>query len=368
MTATAIGTQTYDAPPVTPLPFGLFSAALVIPDTEGRFLMGGQYQPEACGSVYDTEGICGTTDFGTASVAVGTTRNATLTVTGAPMNSDYSIDWGDGTVTASSNPDADTHTYSADGAKVITITDDRSGYHAEIDVTVTNTATSTGTGIVTFQKIDTDGIPIVPFHPFALYHLFRCRAVGGGWTGGEDRARRSLELGEQRGAERVMAQLLARDPDTVDLTPAVGAVSPVDGIALLEGWSAANYGGVPVIHIARSVGSVLSALAVVQRATGGQQRLETRQGALIASGGGYGPGWAPETDPDVALTAPGAGEAWLYVTGQVVVRRAASSTVTRVSQPSLTNEFTALAERPYAVGWECGAAAVRVTTAFEVPV
>jgi hypothetical protein len=106
----------------------------------------------------------------------------------------------------------------------------------------------------------------------------------------------------------------------------------------------------------------------VQRSTGGQQRLETKQGALVSSGGGYGPGWAPEPDTDVALTAPAADEAWLYVTGQVVVRRAASATVTRVSQPTLTNEFVALAERPYAAGWECGAAAIRVTTAFEVPV
>ncbi|TDB80968.1 hypothetical protein E1182_06970 [Micromonospora sp. KC721] len=72
---------------------------------------------------------------------------------------------------------------------------------------------------------------------------------------------------------------------------------------------------------------------------------------VFAETSGVGPGGV----------APGAGEAWLYATGPVMVRRSA------VFLPTLPealdrkdNEVFAVAERFYTVGWSCGVAAVKV--------
>jgi len=264
-----------EAPPVTPLPFGLLSAALVLDDLTGHAQMGVQYEPEACGVAHATRAAC---------------------------------------------EDA------ADG-----------------------------------ETLDEDaGIPVVTADPFVVYTLFRCAPVG---VDLEDRARRALRMGEQRGVEEAVAGLLPITDGAVDLTPTPGsATHPMEGLAILEGWSAANYGGVGVIHSPRKATTLLP----VERNAG---RLETRQGTLIASGGGYHDLAGPPTDAadPATVQAPAAGTAWLYVTGQVVVRRDPQVQATPLVMertPAAKNVGRVLAERTYAASWECITGAVLVSTAF----
>lgn len=282
------------APPVTPLPFGLTSAALVVDDLDGHAQMGVQYEPVACGDVHETRAAC----------------------------------------------DAE---------------------------------------VAAFDQ-DHTGIPVVEGDPFTLYSLFRCNPVGLGAEGLRAKAGESLRTGESRGIEHAVADRLPLTVGAVDLTPAGGAVHPVDGLAALEAHAARYYGGVPVLHIPRAVTTILGALGSVRRETGGPVsglHLETHQGAVIASGGGYYEMAGPLTDAEnpASIQPAGAGEAWLYVTGTVVVRRSPTaqatplvmSRVTGGDPLAATNDAYVLASRAYVASWECITAAVLVASPYLVP-
>ena len=137
--------RTYvEAPPVTPLPYGLLSAAVVLDDLEGTRALGVHYEPGYCGPVYDSTGACqDPVDFGTLSVSVDNTSLATITADGNPLPATYTIDWGDDSTSSSSDPDGDTHDYAAPGSYIVLITDDTHGYRALVTVTVTD-AQATG--------------------------------------------------------------------------------------------------------------------------------------------------------------------------------------------------------------------------------
>lgn len=338
-----------EAPPVTPLPFGLFSAAMVVDDATPRWLIGGiQSEPQgACIDAHETVGACLTDLFGSVSISVDATGEATLTVTDQPelvAPDVYTVNWGDGTiVTAGPDTDGLTHTYAAADDYTVTISSPF-GYQVAVVVTVVDAdASGPFTADAEFSKIITDGIPVVEGDPFTVYQLFRCRPVGG--VDGRERARDSLRLSEARAVEAHLARQLAADGDVVDLTPA-GDITVVEGLALLEAYAARNYGGVPVIHAPRGAGTLLTVNGVVQRGNG---RLETVQGSYVASGAGYEDYWVGDGSVD------------LYVTGAVMVRRAAAIEVGPVmTQTPPTNEFLALAERPYVLSWECVTAKVTV--------
>lgn len=352
-----VNPRTYvEAPPVTPLPYGLLSTAVVLDDLTGNKALGIQYEPAYCGPAFDANGACvDDPDFGTIEASVDDAGVVTLTASGAPA-SGYSVEWGDSLETTTGDPDGATHTYAAPGSYVIVIRDDSKGYAATIPVTVTDgVATGPFDGTVSYARVDSSGIDLVDGDPFALYHLFKCAPVGqGGEQRFQDRARTALRLGEQRGLERVTGALLAADTDGVDLTPTPGTAVPlVEGLARLEGWAAANYGGVPVVHAPREAGTVLGRR--LERVSG---HLETMQGSFFASGGGYD----ALTGPDGGAAA-GAGEAWLYVTGQVVVHRSADIEVGPLLDSAAggrINEWAAMVERLYTSTWECITGAVLV--------
>jgi hypothetical protein len=350
--------QYVQAPTGQPLPYGLLSVAVDIPPgTDTRWQLGIEYEPDFCGPAFVTEGACQVNDLGTFTVAVGTTRGATLDVNGQPADT-YHIDWGDGTEVDDATPDAATHTYGSDGSKTITMTG-ADGYHATATVVVTNGQASSAVGTVEHEKVPSDGISVVTGVPFTVYHWLECNAVGSADRIIE-RARRGLELGEGRAIESVLAHQLATDTDSVDLTPTPGtAVHPVDGLGILLSWAGQNYGQLPTIHAAHDLATVLGATGAVSRQG---RRLETLIGAPVAAGAGYAGMQGPdETDA-------GAGEAWLYVTGTVALRRAPVIEV----QPQLptgpaTNVINALAERPVVVSAECIIGAVLVTSPYTVP-
>lgn len=349
---------TVPAPEVTPLPFGLLSTAVVLDDLTDRKAMGIQYEPAYCGPAYDANGACvDDPDFGTITASVDDTGTATLDATGAPSGVTYTVDWGDDTGTVEvTDLDTATHAYAAPGDYTVIMRDDRLGYGATIAVTVTDAAASGPfDGEVGYSRIPSEGTAWVDGAPFSLYHLFKCAPIG---SGGEqafmDRARTALRLGEQRALERVTGRLLAADTDGVDLTPTPGTAVPlVEGLSILEGWAGSNYGGVPVIHAPRTAASVLGHR--LERVSG---HLETKQGAFYASGGGYD----RLTGPDGGAAAD-AGEAWLYVTGQVVIHRAPNTEVGPIMDSAAggrLNEWAALVERLYTSTWECITGAVLV--------
>lgn len=344
-----------EAPAVTPLPFGLLTAATVLEDGPEHWEMGTQYEPEFCGPAYDTEGACvAVPDFGNFTVSVDDEALATLDVAGNPAGS-YVIQWGDDESSTDPTPDGATHPYGAPGDYTITVTGP-DGYHATVTITVEDAeASGPFDAVVTKEKIPSEGMSLVEGVPFAVYHMFKCGAVGG-YDRGQERARRALMGGEGRAVEKVMASLLAADETGVDLTPTPGTAIPLlDGLALLEKWSAANYGGVATIHIARDAALVAYAAGALERVS---TRLETGLGSRVAAGAGYDTLQGPDgTDP------ADDGEAWLYVTGQVVARRAAVIEVgPQLQTTPRDNSFLALAERPYVLTTECIVGAVLVTT------
>lgn len=181
--------------------------------------------------------------------------------------------------------------------------------------------------------------------PFAVYKGVECVDMhedDSTW------ARRGLELTEHIAVEqRVMSDLLA---GATDVTPTPGtAVSVRHGIALLEGVAAANYGGVPVLHMARSTTTIGFSEHVLEHDSA--FKITTMQGALVANGGGYEGNLSP------AGVAAAAGEAWIYVTGAVTVVR--GPVITNRVAPGFDedgfplNVQRALAERLVAVSAEC---------------
>lgn len=348
------------APPVTPRPFGLFSAAVVEDDDTPHWQLGIQYEVDHCGPAYDSTGACQPSpDFGTLSVSVDDAALAVITAAGMPEGT-YTVDWGDDTEPVSG---ADTaldgldHTYADPGDYTVLVTGPR-GYTAVVTVTVTaDTPTGPFDADVVVVKTATEGIDVVEGDPFVVLHNFSCKAPGS-FDRGAERARDALRLGEQRAVETVVSRQLAATANATDLTPAGGAVHPVDGLAILEAYLGASYGGVGVVHSPVDVTTVLTTLgAVVRQGT----RLETVQGTYVASGGGYD-NHSPEG------VAADAGEAWVYATGQVLIRRAATvDVVSQIATSPATNVFNALAERTYVVTWECVTVAVLVTTSYGTP-
>lgn len=264
------------APEARPLPFGLLSAALVIPDEDAHLGMGLEYETLACGSAHLTTDQC---------------------VTDAAAQEAWTSD---------------------------------------------------------------DGKLLVRSDAFTVYSLHKCRLLGGAYQSAQEDAQARLGYGRGRAIEEgsEATALLTAD----DLTPTPGtAVHPLAGLAILEEYAAQNYGGVPTIHVTRGVGTLLSNGGVLDRQGA---RLETVQGAVVASGGGYGTTLALGADPDPApdtRVASDAGSRWMRVSGQVVVRHGATRTTdTTIGAANPKNELSVFAYQEVVVSLECINAAVLV--------
>lgn len=191
-------------------------------------------------------------------------------------------------------------------------------------------------------------IDVVSGLPFTIYRAVECKDLTDdnvSW------ALTALQFGESVGVERGLLRGTFVSPETVDLTPASGTLSLVNGVAALEGYAASHYGGTPILHIPRSV--VTRGLARTVFMTNLDWTVATGQGTPVANGGGYEDNLGPDG------TVPDAGEAWLYITGHVTLLR---TPVTSVQVPDVrNNNQQALAERQYTPLVECFVAAVRVT-------
>lgn len=354
-----------EAPAVDPMPFGLLSVTSPVDRPGGHWLMGAHYEPDACNAVGDLDGLClDPVGFGTLAAA-GDALDVELTVTGTVPTGSYHIDWGDSSDDDETTPDGATHTYAGADTYVITITGP-DGYHAVISLDVDDTDPSEADAVISRAPVSVNGVPLVEAFPTILYADLTCTAPSRSPEVEAERARRALRLREAYALERVMARHLALADDSVDITPTPGTpVHVVDALGLLERYAGSHYGGRPILHADRRMTTVLGAQGAVKR---DGTRLETTLGSYVAAGAGYDALRSPD-DAD-----PSAGNAWMYVTGAVLVHRQADIDVfgpfmSRFSGATdeATNDTTVRAQRGFILGWECITAAVLTKTAYTEP-
>lgn len=173
-----------------------------------------------------------------------------------------------------------------------------------------------------------------------------------------------LRLGEQFTLEEwFMRRGLSWYAATNDLTPVAGAVHIVNGIGLLETWLATNYGGQGVIHAPIGAASLLALNQQINIITE-ENCPTTLAGNSVILGAGYSANVGPVAAPGSGTPAP-AGEAWLYVTPPMRIRRD-ERTLTQSTEVqginTTVNDRRALAETTFIPEVACcKAAAVRVS-------
>lgn len=198
------------------------------------------------------------------------------------------------------------------------------------------------------------GASQTPAFQFAVQGGVQCSAVGLDKEDQQREVERVFALSEGKGVERALLlnRFLNTPPDTsiswdapIDLTP-VTAVSVQIALALLEGYAAANYAGVPTIHMPRAAASLLGSDKIVWEG----DKAYTRLGSKVAMGGGY-------DNPDGVEDGT-----WdLYATGEVYVEKSEAVGVQSYVLPGDgsndrgfdDNTVLSLAERMFRVGVDC---------------
>lgn len=198
------------------------------------------------------------------------------------------------------------------------------------------------------------------FEPVTAYTGVTCSTFGITFEQASALALEQLRLGEQAALERFfMEQWLCAN--ATDLTPAAGALSVAQGFGVLEGWLATNYGGTGVIHVPAPAAALISHHRLANWPDGGSP--QTLMGNCVVLGAGYSANVGP-ADPGPGCAVAPSGEAWLYITPPMRVRRDARRLVSIDSQGvnHSTNDRYALAESTFVPEVACCmAAAVRVT-------
>jgi hypothetical protein len=217
-----------------------------------------------------------------------------------------------------------------------------------------------------FKSFDVAGW--VPGFEFAVYGGVQCSAVGLDKADQKSEVERVFGRSEGKGVEQALLanRFVARVNGSDETGPEWEA--PVDlgaapGIAaalgILEGYAAANYAGVPTLHLPRTAVLMAFGLGLI---TKDGDKFFTKTGAKVASGGGY-------DDPDGASAAARD----LYVTGEVYVERSEEVSIQSFVIPGdgsgigsgenglADNTVLSLVERMYRVGVDCLLAKVSAT-------
>lgn len=200
------------------------------------------------------------------------------------------------------------------------------------------------------------GDPLVEALPFTVVASIECGSLGYTESEFDAKIRRRLANGEQGAVEQ--AFWTGNTPAGADLgidnlQDSAVAVFPPDNtdirgvVAGLEDYAyrAEGYGSVAYIHAPVSVAAwAANAYLIIE--DGPLKR--TPFGSIWVFGGGY-----PGTGANGAF--PFAGGAYMHITGQVNVWRAAEVTTYPMSATlnRETNQMLLLAERTYAVGFDC---------------
>lgn len=174
----------------------------------------------------------------------------------------------------------------------------------------------------------------------AVYATLECSRVGSSATSMEDQVRQRLFNGEQFGAETLMAASLAAAavvlvaPDDTSSSSVVGELEE-----WLYGSGGAAYGNVGFLHVPVRYAADFA-----------------RHGLLIAKG----PVWTTAMGTVVVFGGGYPDDGKVYISGNVTVWRATDVNVPPAEETwdQATNTFTLLAEREYAVAFDCHAASV----------
>lgn len=204
----------------------------------------------------------------------------------------------------------------------------------------------------------------VPGFDFVYRGAVQCRAIGLDREDMKAELVRVFDRNEGKGIERALLanRFVATDSpadddpntpewgDPVDLTPG-SSITLASALAILEGYAAAHYAGVPTIHMPRAAASLLGSDKI--QWMGG--KAFTRLGSKVAIGGGYDDGDTTQT-----------GIYDLYATGEVYVERGLEVDVTDVmvipgdgsgigsgENGLMDNTVVGLVERAYRVGVDC---------------
>lgn len=202
------------------------------------------------------------------------------------------------------------------------------------------------------------------FEPYTVYAGLECSTVGMSYQDAAERAMDQLALGEQVTLERLfMTRWLANATHTVDITPGAGAVHIVNGIGLLETWLGTEYGGQGVIHAPIGTASLLSMHTQIDLVTE-ETCPTTLAGNSVVLGAGYSANVGPVALPGPPVAAA-SGEAWLYITPPMRIRRDARQLTMNAEWQGVNtnvNDRRSLAETTFVAEVACCmAAAVRVT-------
>lgn len=320
------------------------------------FFGGLQFESESCGIARPFTAVCeDAPDLGSISVSVDDSSNATITSTGLPDGT-YRIVWGDGNETAAEPEQLnEVHDYAGagDGDYTVQVYRNEGGVYAETVVTVTDgVATGPFDADAVETKVADDGIGYIVGDPITVYHFFSCRLIGQEdiVSAGKARASQSLDLGASRAVEEGFQTVFATG--AVDISPGT-PVGPVYSLGLLEQYAGENYGGRPVIHMDRLMATRLLEDGAIERVG---DHLETGLGSLVVAGAGY--------NANASLpAAPGAGNDWMYATGNVRLWQSNDAHSGIVLDQPMDNGFKALVERKYIPTYECFKAAIKVTEA-----
>lgn len=188
------------------------------------------------------------------------------------------------------------------------------------------------------SKTFDEGADTIHAAPFLVYASETCGSVGTTAADMVEAVRRKMANGEQAEAERELADLLAADSQPV-VSSDPGDLTYV--VAELEEYlyNTASYGNVGVLHapILAAAQAMSAGLIVESRAVPGL--LTTRMGTA----------WSFGAYPDAGV---------MYITGNVTVWRADDIAFPPNEQTfdRSANQWYALAEREYAVAWDCVAA------------
>lgn len=204
----------------------------------------------------------------------------------------------------------------------------------------------------------------VPGFEFAVHGGVQCQALGLDAADMESELGRVFAANEGRGVERALLhnRFVATGSDSPvqweapqDVTPPVPVPLHV-ALALLEGYAAQKYAGLPTIHMPRAAASLLN-----ERIVWKDGIAYTRLGSKVAVGGGY----------DELISLDGTWE--MYATGEVYVERSDTVAVRSFVLPGdgsgigsdqnglSDNTVIALVERMYRVAIDCFSAKVTGT-------
>ena len=215
----------------------------------------------------------------------------------------------------------------------------------------------TGEAVVSTAKQGDPGDELVEADPFAVYASYECGSVG--YTPREftDKVLRRLANGEQ-GAVEYSLWTGNSDVGGVDLGISnfqddASAITVADDsdlasvVSAMEEWAyfTMGYGNVAYIHAPVSMAAWFGTNHLIRFENG---LYKTDFGSIIIFGGGYpGTGANGEAAP--------AGGAYMHITGQTTVYRSAEPFVYPVPQTldKSTNQYFLLAEREYAVAFDC---------------